>query len=408
MLGHSSAIVFGANSSQKELARDILTNMNFIYIHTPDEISDAKRLLSEDLDAPLIVYWDSTESKAQIILESLDEIDGISLRAKIIVNNNGDEDFSELWSELQVADYVTDQLSEKSLTRCLETLDRSRKDHAEYWSSLQHASEKLIIGDVQKALHYLTEFDQDDEHFHQVIMHAACVLFHAKKPIEAKELLEPHIKRYDACPRFLDILGRCNLTIRDFTKAASYFEQAIKRNENHVTRRLNLAKSLLYAGQYHEALDVYSAIQNPNVINLVLPGKVKTLLLLDKHNDALALLEKADDQQQVASMLNVAAVMAINHGFQQKGLELFAMSAKILHDDWASLSKFGFNMGIAYFKQKDFENAGRCFGLAVALDPENIQAAENFSMLSDLISIDDIPEKRGEALEALARFSRSA
>ena len=137
-------------------------------------------------------------------------------------------------------------------------------------------------------------------------------------------------------------------------------------------------------------------------------GNVYLLLWVDKHDDALALLEEAEDQQQVASMLNVAAVMAINHGFQEKGLELFAMSVQILHDDWASLSKFGFNMGIAYFKQKDFENAGRCFGLAVALDPENSQAAENFSMLADLVSVDEIPEKRGEALEALARYGRSA
>jgi tetratricopeptide (TPR) repeat protein len=408
MLGHSSAIVFGANSSQKELARDILSNLNFIYIHTPDEISDAKNLLTEDLEAPLIVFWDSMETKAQIILESLDEIDVISLRAKIIVNTNIKEDFSELWSELQISDYVIEQLTEKSLTRCFETIDRSTEEASEYWGCLQRASEKLIIGDIEKAVDYLTGYDQEDENFHQVLMHAAYVLLHAKKAIDAKGILEAHKENYEHCPRFLDLLGRCYLASRDFDKAASYFEKAFQQNGNHVTRRLNLAKSLLYAGQYHEALDAYCAIQNPNVINLVLPGKVKSLLLLDKHDDALALLEEAEDQQQVASMLNVAAVMAINHGFQEKGLELFAMSVKILHDDWASLSKFGFNMGIAYFKQKDFENAGRCFGLAVALDPENSQAAENFSMLADLVSVDEIPEKRGEALEALARYDRSA
>lgn len=408
MLGHSSAIVFGANSSQKELARDILSNLNFIYIHTPDEISDAKSLLSEDLEAPLIVFWDSMESRAQIILESLDEIDVISLRAKIIINTNTNEDFSELWSELQLTEYVIEQLSEKSLTRCLEDIDLSKENASGYWGCLQRASETLIIGDIEKAIAYLTDYDPGDENFHQVLMHTAYVLLHAKKAVDAKGLLEDHKENYEHCPRFLDLLGRCYLATRDFTKATSYFEKALQQNDTHVTRRLNLAKSLLYSGQYHEALDVYSAIQNPNVINLVLPGKVKSLLLLDKHDDALELIEEAEDQQQVASMLNVAAVMAINHGFQEKGLELFAMSAKILHDDWASLSKFGFNMGIAYFKQKDFENAGRCFGLALALDPENSQAAENFSMLSDLVSVDEIPEKRGEALEALARYSRSA
>jgi tetratricopeptide (TPR) repeat protein len=181
------------------------------------------------------------------------------------------------------------------------------------------------------------------------------------------------------------LLARCLMKRGEFDKAQKILEEAWLISPHNVDRLvdmgnilINLNKTEAALGKFNEALKLDKDLLSAKV------GKAQCILLQDKVNDAMKFLGQIDNPQELASIFNGAAIMAIRHEQHKQGLSLYKSAISFVSSDSRVLARVFFNMGLGFIKWGKLEPALMAFEQAARLDKEFAKAAHNVEALKGL------------------------
>ena len=181
------------------------------------------------------------------------------------------------------------------------------------------------------------------------------------------------------------LFARCLMKRGEFEKAQKILEQAWLISPHNVDRLvdlgnilLNLNKTEAALGKFNEALKLDKDLLTAKV------GKAQCNLLKDHVNEAMKLLGQIDNPQELASIFNSAAILAIRHEQHKQGLSLYKSAVTFVASDSRVLARVFFNMGLGFVKWGKSEQALKAFEQAASLDEKFTKASHNIEVLKGL------------------------
>lgn len=180
--------------------------------------------------------------------------------------------------------------------------------------------------------------------------------------VEAKSILQQIIERSPENPKYLFVLGNCNLHLNEFHDAEIAFKRALDINSNFCEAHTNLGVSLKEQGKIAEAISSYRRALNIN------PEFHEAL-----SNLGIALKEEGQLEQAVEAY--------------HKALEIRPNSASILT-----------NLGVVFLLQGKLKDAILMHENALQIDPKSAEAFTNLG-----ISLNNA----GKQIEAIAAFKNA-
>ena len=174
---------------------------------------------------------------------------------------------------------------------------------------------------------------------------------HQMGQLEEAEALGLEITRIDdKSPRGYILLGRVEESRRDNRKALGYFEKALELEPNNVQLKLTYAHSLLKNGQKEMALKICESL--------------------------------LDDQNITGDQANARVLSRIGLIFTEGNwIELarkVLLDSVVLDDSDAEAWN---NLGVVYYRTKDYPKAVEAYERAVRLDPQFASASNNLGTL---------------------------
>lgn len=407
----SSSIVVCSQLDRTEKIKDLLSQASIPYIHSPQDLSQITKTLREDHESLLVLFWES-ESNVYLseVMEQLESLDILVTRPVLIVSEEDDLPPSGWLSEYQQAYHMIWNANlDGSFEAYVQQVSSELSENQQTLKKFRLAVQCVKAEDYSGALDQILALPIQQNTRLSVHYALALIQYLSGRYDKALEALESLPDEDHSQVTIVDLFARCFLAEKDFSTAIKFFEKAMHLNPMHLGRKCNLAHACLLSGQYERAAELYQQlIEEKPSCEKSLFGLIKAAFFKGAVDEATKLISNLRDSESKASVINVTAVMGIKKGLVQDSLRLFAASADILPNDWGMLSKFGFNMGVAYYRNRDFENAARCFGISVVLDPENDKARENLALLQDYLDSDDLPSEPEEAVHALSHFGRTA
>ena len=164
-----------------------------------------------------------------------------------------------------------------------------------------------------------------------------------------------------------------------------------------------LAKSLLYSGNYADSLAVIEQISNPDKATQRLSQQVAFTLGLENWNKgdltaALAMFEKSasapgEEELTLRSRYYIAQIAYQNGDYAKAISEWHALQKS---GSFSEKERLSYDLGYAYFKQENFENAVQSFeqyinsGAATEVEDARLRLAESYLSLNRLAEADKL------------------
>lgn len=220
-------------------------------------------------------------------------------------------------------------------------------------------------------------------------------LCEAGKISEAESWLKDTARQFPGDLRTKHLLARCAMKSGRFAEAEGFLKEANLISPQNAERLVDLGRVLLgmdrvkeALGKFNEALKIDKDFQEAKV------GKAQCDLLSGHLNEAMKLLGQIESPQELASIFNGAAILAIRHQHFKQGLSLYKTAITMLQKDQTVVARVFFNMGLGLVKWGKGETALAAFERATSLDPGLRKAKHNHSVLQAIV-------RRGGSLAAV-------
>jgi len=201
-----------------------------------------------------------------------------------------DEKFDYAYRNMGDA-YLRMRKYKEAIEVLVKVLELSRPEDVIY-EALGHCYDKQK-NYAQARFHYrkASHLTPEDSHLHYKI---ACTYMNEKQWESAVKNLENAMRIHRSRPDYSFALAQCYVQLDKIKDAIIYFSNFIKARPKNIKGWKELTKCLYDAGFYEEALSqVQNAIKNTVNKPVLIFYKIAILFALDKHKEALLLLEMA-------------------------------------------------------------------------------------------------------------------
>ena len=201
-----------------------------------------------------------------------------------------DEKFDYAYRNMGDA-YLRMRKYKEAIEVLVKVLELSRPEDVIY-EALGHCYDKQK-NYAQARFHYrkASHLTPEDSHLHYKI---ACTYMNEKQWESAVKNLENAMRIQRSRPDYSFALAQCYVQLNKIKDAIIYFSNFIKARPKNIKGWKELTKCLYDAGFYEEALSqVQNAIKNTVNKPVLIFYKIAILFALDKHKEALLLLEMA-------------------------------------------------------------------------------------------------------------------
>jgi len=201
-----------------------------------------------------------------------------------------DEKFDYAYRNMGDA-YLRMRKYKEAIEVLMKVLELSRPEDVIY-EALGHCYDKQK-NYAQARFHYrkASHLTPEDSHLHYKI---ACTYMNEKQWESAVKNLENAMRIQRSRPDYSFALAQCYVQLNKIKDAIIYFSNFIKARPKNIKGWKELTKCLYDAGFYEEALSqVQNAIKNTVNKPVLIFYKIAILFALDKHKEALLLLEMA-------------------------------------------------------------------------------------------------------------------
>jgi tetratricopeptide (TPR) repeat protein len=179
--------------------------------------------------------------------------------------------------------------------------------------------------------------------------------------------------------RGMHLYGRCMLKFSRYDDACTVLKAANFFNPFNVDRLIDLGNALLNSDKVALAEESFNSALAIEADSLeAIRGKSKCRLMEGDVNEALSLLRQLSSPRELASVFNDSAIISIRLGRFQVGIQLYRAAIKAVGSTPLVVAKLYFNLGIAFHKTGEIEDAYEAFRTAVLTDPGFVGAVFNY------------------------------
>ena len=198
----------------------------------------------------------------------------------------------------------------------------------------------------------------------------------------AETFLSVVVEKEPQYARARHLLARCFLKRGDMEEAIECLKDAQLISPYNVNRLVEMGGLFLEMSKPHDAKKTFDQILKiaPKSKNGV-SGKASSMLVLGEVNEALGILRESASTRELAAVFNTTAIMAINKGNYEAGMNLYQIAKDAIGDRPKVQARLMYNMGIGYYKWKRSEESMKCFQQALKFDPTFDDAAYNVQVM---------------------------
>lgn len=342
-----------------------------------ENVIDARDALIGQPRSLLFVDWNlGPDVAVQILKEGRGQGDGLNLRPILLLIPNVTSEIAAIAMEYSVTKIFAGQLSAPSLkeqigqVRQMTEADEAIVDQLASIAGARKSGDQSLVGEILSDLY--EQYPNDL----RLLVEYAEHLIETNQWVKAEVLLHPLWNREPPYIRALSAYSRCLIKKGSLSDAEGVLKRAKVINPYNVDRLISLGDLLLTSGKVQEAQANYSeALQFDRGNKDAKAGKAKCQLLQNDINDALNLVKDIATPRELASIFNMAAVIASRDKKYEHSVKLYQTAIGLVASDSWLVARLAFNQGLAFHKWNKPQEAREQFDLAMKLDPAYAKAA---------------------------------
>jgi tetratricopeptide (TPR) repeat protein len=217
----------------------------------------------------------------------------------------------------------------------------------------------------------------------QILLELADTQFLAGDANNAMATAESVLSRSGANLRAMHLKARILMRQKKFQEASEILADAEQNSIFNSARLLDMGECLLNLEKYKDAKDRFQQVLKIDPDNAAAKsGEAKAVILQGDIDCALDMIRSFTSDEQIAATLNSAAIISARHGRNEPAMIMYKQCITLLSKNEPLSARVWFNFGLAYMRQNNPGKALACFESAVMLDPQFIDAAHNYHVVT--------------------------
>jgi tetratricopeptide (TPR) repeat protein len=376
------AIVYVSIPNIRIIFRQELKRAGITEIVVPMTAEETCAALLKSRDALLVVDQQLEMRDLVEVLKVANGTEAVSTRPIFYMANVISPDVLGICSEYNVSRIHPGQLSRDVLFAHLNAIVNQESEASEIRDLLNQVRLAYEVKDYDKAESLLMPVFERYPNNMRIMCELAETYILSERWKEAENLLAKHALQYTSNIRLQHQLARCHMKARRYQDAEMILRNCDLINPFNVERLLDLGTALMHNDKVSDAYKQFNKALSLEPSNIdAKQGIGQCNLLLGEVNVGLDLLRQVTSDRELASIFNNSAIISVCHGRFEAGIELYKTAVSTLGKDNPTSAKLVFNLGLAYHKKGDEEEAKRCFELSSEMDPNFSNSKINLKIL---------------------------
>lgn len=348
-----------------------------------ENVEDAKAALLDQPRSLLFVDWNlGPEIAVQILKEGRLEDDSLNLRPILLLIPNVTSEIVAIAMEYSVTKIFAGQISAPSLKEQIGQVRQIMEAEQAIADQLATIADARKTGDKSLVDQIFSELFEQHSHDSRLTVEYAEHLIETNQWMKAEVLLHPLWNREPPYLRALSAYSRCLIKKGSISDAEGVLKRAKVINPYNVDRLISLGDVLLMSGKTVEAQENFSeALQIDRNNKDAKAGKAKCQLVQDDINEALNLVKEIATPRELASIFNMAAVIAVREEKYEQSVKLYQTAKDLVASDPWLVARISFNQGLAFHKWDKPDEARAQFDIAIKLDSAYSKASRMVAAL---------------------------
>lgn len=352
----------------------------------------------------LVVDWECGEQKVVKVLHAAQGAHKVDTRPIYFIALEVSERVISVASEYNVAQIHTGEITQDQIVKNLDELLVFSLRSPVCEEIFREVSAFRKHGDWDASTESLQVLCRAEPDNLRAAVEYGYSLCESGKVEAAEKCLKELAKKYPSDLRTKHLLARCAMKKGRFKVAQRLLQEASLISPHNVERLTDFGRVLLNLDQVDQALGKFNdALRQDKDCQDAQIGKAQCQLLQGHVNEAMKLFAQLQSAQELASVFNGAAILAIRHQHYKQGISLYKTACGYLRKDKQVLARVIFNMGVGLLKWGKIEIAQLAFEQASSLDPGLLKARHNLNVVIQKIQKGDLRplESRHDEIEEI-------
>lgn len=377
-------------------------------IETVQTVESTVDCISAILHRPhclLVIDWEQGEEEVIKVLKAAQGEFGVDTRPIYLIAFQSSQRLISVAHEYNVAQIHSGEISKAQIEKNLKELTQFSLLSELCRETFAKVAKARKAGDNKTVLNLLSTLTKAEPDNMRAAVEYGYSLCEEGGLGAAIEHLVGVTNRFPFELRAKHLLARCYMKLGEWDKAQSYLEQAELIDPKNVDRLCDYGRALMNTDQIKKAMGKFNkALELDADCSEAKMGRIQCDLLLDHMNDALKMLNQMQGAQELASVFNGAAIIAIRKKNFKQGLSLYKTAVSYVSGDSSVLARVFFNMGLGLVKWGKIPLAVAAFEKASKLDPTFAKARHNAKLIEALnrkgVDVHNLRYAKGEDKKA--------
>ncbi len=381
-LAIKAATVFVSRTTVRSVVVREMKKYGIITVNTFDNVGDVIEDLRKNPDTMLVIDWEHGEQTVTKILRAAQGTFRVDTRPIYFIALDLAERVIAVANEYNVMQIHTGEISQAQIVKNLNELLKFASLSTECRKAFRDIAAMRKKGELAGAEPILKKLCEDEPDNIRAAVELGATLFDLGHYKEALIWMQKVHPASGGDLRAQHLLARCLMKMGFFDKAQKLLDAAWLISPHNVDRLVDLGHILLNMDKTEEALGKFNeALKLDKDFKEAKVGKAQCSMLEGHVNEAMKFLGQIDTPQELASIFNSAAIMAIRQGQYKQGLSLYKSAVSYVSTDAQVLARVFFNMGIGLVKWGKSAQALTAFEQAASLDATFTKASHNVEIL---------------------------
>lgn len=377
-----SATVFVSRMTVRTVLVRELKAYGIQTINAVDTLGECCDDLRKNPDNLLIVDWEHGEQAVTKVLRAAQGPHRVDTRPIYFIALDLAERVIAVANEFNVMQIHTGEISQAQIVKNLNELLSFSAMSAPCRAAFRDITNLRKKGDLEAAEPILRKLCDNEPDNIRAAVELGATLFDLGRYKEALAWMQRVQSASQGDLRAQHLLARCLMKMGSFEEAQKLLDEAWLISPHNADRLVDLGHILLSLDKTEEALGKFNeALKLDKDFKEAKVGKAQCSLLDGHVNEAMKLLGSIDTAQELASIFNSAAIMAIRQNHYKQGLSLYKSAVTYVAGDSKVLARVFFNMGVGLVKWGKSAQALSAFEQALSLDAAFGKAQHNVDIL---------------------------
>ncbi len=388
------AVIFVSRDTVRSVLMRELKSYGIPEVKAQESLADCIEDLRKDPNSLLVIDWESGEENVAKALGAAQGPHRVDTRPIYFIALDLSERVISIAHEYNVAQIHTGEISQSDITKHLDEIVNFSLMSPLCRQTFREVAELRRKGDRPMVVSKMRDLCDREPGNLRAAVELGYSYCDANMLDDAERWLHSVATRYPQDLRTKHLQARCAMRRGQFEKAYEILQEASLISPNNVERLVELGNILLNMDRVKEAMSRFkAALKLDEGSREAKTGRAQCQMLLGQVNEAVKMLGQMDNPEELASVFNGAAILAIRQQRFEQGLDLYKAAIGFVSHDNSSVARVFFNMGVGLVKWGKPKTALAAFERAAELDPKLEKAKHNQNVLQASLKKGSTPGK---------------